>query len=111
MSEEDKKAGKKEPLAKSDMERSELLMLDDKDLENLKTWAKREHGDETAPTVESIVASPKAESTIVDGAQEEDDKDATDELDNEVEVIMSEPVPSIDEEEAFIEKVKSVGSI
>ena len=108
MSEEDKKTCKKEPLVKSDTERKELLMLDDKDLENLKTWAKRAHGDETASTVESMVASAKAESTIVDGAQENEDRDATDELDNEVEEIMNEPVPNIDEEEAFIKKVKSV---
>ena len=39
MSEEDKTANKKEPLAKADRERSELLMLDDEDLESLKTWA------------------------------------------------------------------------
>ena len=84
------------------------LMLDDKDLENLKSWAKQAHGDETASTVELMVASAKAESTIVDGALDKEEMDATDELDKEVEEIMSEPVPSIDEDEAFIEKVKSV---
>ena len=108
MSEEKKKVGKTEPLAKPDTERNELLMLDDKDLENLKTWAKQAHGDETASTVELMVASAKAESTIVDGAPDKEEMDASDEFDKEVEEIMSEPVPSIDEEEAFIEKVKSV---
>ena len=108
MSEEKKKVGKTEALARPATEGNELLMLDDKDLENLKSWAKQAHGDETASTVELMVASAKAESTIVDGAREREEMDAADELDKEVEEIMSEPVPSIDEEEAFIEKVKSV---
>ena len=108
MSEEKKKVGKTEALARPATEGNELLMLDDKDLENLKSWAKQAHGDETASTVELMVASAKAESTIVDGALDKEEMDATDELDKEVEEIMSEPVPSIDEDEAFIEKVKSV---
>ena len=108
MSEGKKKVGKTEALARPATEGNDLLMLDDKDLENLKSWAKQAHGDETASTVELMVASAKAESTIVDGAQDKEEIDATDELDKEVEEIMSEPVPSIDEDEAFIEKVKSV---
>ena len=108
MSEEKKKVGKTEALARPATEGNELLMLDDKDLENLKSWAKQAHGDETASTVELMVASAKAESTIVDGALDKEEMDASDELDKEVEEIMSEPVPSIDEDEAFIEKVKSV---
>ena len=108
MSDEKKKVGKTEALARPAAEGNELLMLDDKDLENLKSWAKQAHGDETASTVELMVASAKAESTIVDGALDKEEIDATDELDKEVEEIMSEPVPSIDEDEAFIEKVKSV---
>ena len=108
MSDEKKKVGKTEALARPATEGNELLMLDDKDLENLKSWAKQAHGDETASTVELMVASAKAESTIVDGALDKEEIDATDELDKEVEEIMSEPVPSIDEDEAFIEKVKSV---
>ena len=111
MSEEDTTVNMKEPIAKAARERSELLMLDDEDLENLKTWAKRDHRDEVDPTIKSIPDSPRAESAIVDRVRKEkekDDQDETDELDNEVEIIMSEPVPEIDEEEAFKEKVKSV---
>ena len=93
---------KMKTMSKIDKNLEEKLMQDNEVLEDLKAWA--------SPNYENITEKPKegqgerVESAIVDRTH----KEASDDMEDEVEIIINEPIPKIDDEVVFTKKVKSI---